>query len=167
MEYFYSMKRILFAILVILVSVSCSRFDCENDIMPLDGQYLGRVDYDGKHGEYSPTFCLIIVNGRCADFVIYSGKERFDYYRSADISTKGCYPNYTYRIDDFTLQARYSDSGNFVADLSGVLHTHKDGVGADVGGICAAMALEAKGVHFRLDNTPLDADNDGLLDCEQ
>jgi hypothetical protein len=29
------------------------------------------------------------------------------------------------------------------------------------------MALEVFDVHFTLDNTPLDANNDGFLDCKQ
>lgn len=159
------MKKILFALLVVFVS--CSKDNDESDIIPSDGQYVGRTEYVNEYGDFSNTFCVTIANGRCTDFVIYTGAERFNYYKPADISTKGSYPKYTYRINDFTVQAHYSDLENFTADLSGVLYTHKDDARTLVGEIHGSIALEAKGVQFRLDNTPLDADNNGILDSKQ
>lgn len=159
------MKKILFALLVVFVS--CSKDSDENDIIPSDGQYVGRTEYVDEYGDFSNTFCITIANGRCTDFVIYSGAERFNYYKPADISTKGSYPKYTYRINDFKVQARYSDLENFTADLSGALYTHEADARTLVGEIHGAIALEAKGVQFRLDNTQLDADNDGILDSKQ
>ena len=53
------------------------------------------------------------------------------------------------------------------ADISGTLSTHKI-TDSDIGiGMVTNMALEVFDVHFTLDNTPLDANNDGFLDCKQ
>lgn len=159
------MKKILFALLVVFVS--CSKDNDESDIVPSDGQYVGRTEYVNEYGDFSNTFCVTIANGRCTDFVIYTGAERFNYYKPADISTKGSYPKYTYLINDFTVQARYSDLENFTANLSGALSTHAENQMLDTGEVHSTIALEAKGVQFRLDNTPLDADNNGILDSKQ
>lgn len=165
------MKKIVFALLAALALSSCSKDSDESDIIPSDGQYVGYVKYESEYtddyNDFSNTFCITIADGRCADFVIYRGAERFNYSKPADISTKGSYPKYTYRINDFTVQARYSDLEIFTADLSGALSTHKDDARTLVGETHATMALEAKGVQFRLDNTPLDANADGLLDSRQ
>lgn len=159
------MKKILFALLSVFVFVSCSKDSDESDIIPSDGQYVGRTEYVDEYNNFSNTFCITIANGLCTDFVIYSGAERFNYYRPADISTKGSYPKYTYRINDFMMQTRFADLENFTANLSGLLRTHKET--PDVGETYSIIELEAKGVQFRLDNTPLDADGDGLLDSKQ
>lgn len=165
------MKKILFALLFVLVIISCSKDSSESDIIPSDGQYVGYVKYESEYSDdyndYSSTFCIIIANGRCEDFVIYNGSERFSYYNPTDISTQGSFPKYTYRINDFTVNARYSNLENFTADMSGILHTHEDGVHELIEEINEVLVLEAKGVLFRLDNTPLDANNDGILDSKQ
>lgn len=161
------MKKILFALLSVFVFVSCSKDSDESDIIPSDGQYVGRTEYVDEYNNFSNTFCITIANGLCTDFVIYSGAERFNYYRPADISTKGSYPKYTYRINDFTVQARFTDLENFTANLAGVLHTHKDDARTLVGEIHGSIALEATDIHFKLDKTPLDADNNGILDSKQ
>lgn len=161
------MKKILFASLLAFAFVSCSKDSDENDIIPSDGQYVGRTEYVDEYGDFSNTFCITIANGRCTDFVIYSGAECFNYYKPADISTKGSYPKYTYRINDFTVLARYSDLENFTADLSGALSTHAENQMLDTGEVHSIIWLEAKGVQFRLDNTVLDANGDGVLDSRQ
>lgn len=159
------MKKIVFALFAVLVLSACSKD--ESEITPINGQYVGHTEYADEYNNYSSTFCLTIENGLCTDFVIYSGAERFNYYRPADISTKGSYPKYTYRINDFTVQARFTDLENFTANLSGILHTHKDDARTLVGEIHGSIALEATGIYFKLDNTPLDADGDGFLDSKQ
>jgi len=157
------MKKIVFALLAVFVLSACSKD--ENEISPINGQYVGHTEYADEYNNYSSTFCLTIENGLCTDFVIYSGAERFNYYRPADISTKGSYPKYTYRINDFTVQARFSDLENFTANLSGALCTHKEM--PDVGETFSTIALEATDVHFKLDNTSLDTDYNGVLDSKQ
>ena len=159
------MKKIVFALLAVLALSACSKD--EIDIIPINGQYVGRTEYTDEYNNYSSTYCLTIENGLCTDFAIYSGAERFNYYRPADISTKGNYPKYTYRINDFTVRARFTDLENFTADLSGVLHTHEDDTHTFVGEIHGSIALEATNVRFKLDNTPLDANGDGILDSKQ
>lgn len=148
-----------------MVLSACSKD--ESEITPINGQYVGHTEYADEYNNYSSTFCLTIENGLCTDFAIYSGAERFNYYRPADISTKGSYPKYTYRINDFTVQARFTDLENFTANLSGILHTHKDDARTLVDEIHGSIALEATGIYFKLDNTPLDADGDGFLDSKQ
>lgn len=155
------MKKIVFILLVALAFVSCSKD--ESDIIPTDGQYVACTEYSSEH---SSTFCLIIENGRCTDFMVYSDVERFNYYKPAAIRTNGSYPKYTYRINDFTVQARFSDLENFTANLSGVLYTHKDDA-LEIGEVHGVITFEAKGVQFVLDNTPLDANGDGILDSKQ
>ena len=63
------------------------------------------------------------------------------------------------------IQTHFADLENFTANLSGMLRTHKEI--PDVGETYSIIELEAKGVQFRLDNTPLDANGDGLLDSKQ
>lgn len=147
------MKKIVFVLLAVFAFSACSKD--ESDITPTNGQYVGHTEYADEHNNHSSTFCLTIENGLCTDFVIYSGTERFNYYRPADISTKGSYPKYTYQINDFTVQARFGDLENFTANLSGVLCTHKEI--PDVGETYSTIALEATDVHFKLDNAPLDS----------
>ncbi len=161
------MRKILFTVLVAVIFGSCSNDKDENDIIPIDGQYVGCTEYSDDYSEYNNTFCVVIENGQCVDFVIYSGAERFNYYKPADIRTNGSYPKYTYRINDFTMQVRFSDLENFAANLSGILYTHKDEANVLVGEIHGTIALEATDIHFKLDNTPLDANGDGVLDSKQ
>ena len=159
------MKKIIIALLAAWALSACS--NGENDTTPIGGQYVGHTENIDESGDYGSTFCLTIESGVCTDFIIYSGAKRFDYYRPADISTKGSYPKYTYRINDFTVRARFADLENFTADLSGVLRTHKDDAGTLVGEVYSSIALEATNVHFKLGNTPLDANDDGFLDSKQ
>lgn len=159
------MKKIHFVLLALLLFSACSKDSGESDITPTDGQYVGYIKYEGEYSDYNKTICLVLENGLCTDLVIYSGTERFNYYHPADISTQGSYPKYTYRINDFMMQTRFADLENFTANLSGMLRTHKET--PDVGETYSIIELEAKGVQFRLDNTPLDADGDGLLDSKQ
>lgn len=162
------MKKIVFALLALALS-ACSKD--ENNITPSDGQYVGSIEYNSEYGNSSTTFCLIIENGLCSDFTIYTDAERFNYYRPADIRTNGSYPKYTYRINDFTVQAHFTDLKNFTADLSGGLRTHDENQMPDVGEMSGevhgVIELKATDVHFMLDNTPLDANSDGLLDSKQ
>lgn len=161
------MKKIVFALLAVLALLSCSKDNDESDITPINGQYVGHTEYANEYNNYGSTFCLTIENGLCTDFVIYSGVERFNYYRPADISTKGSYPKYTYRINDFAVQARFADLENFTADLSGALCTHKEMNYGLTGEVYGVIELKATDIHFKLDNTPLDANGDGLLDSKQ
>lgn len=153
------MKKILWAIFLF---ASCSGDNDEGNIMPSDGQYVGCMEYHDDNSDCSNTFCLIIEDGRCVDFKIYNGAERFNYYQPTDIRTNGSYPRYTYLINDFIVQAWFVDSQNFTANLSGTLCTNNV-----FGEVFAVMELETTGIEFKLDNTPLDANDDGLLDSKR
>ena len=161
------MKKTVSALLTAILFISCSNY-FEYKI-PSDGQYIGRIEHEEKYSEHNKTFCVIIENGLCTDFVIYDGTDRFNYYKPVKIRTRGDYPQYTYRINGFTIKAHFADSENFVADLSGELHTHIADTNAPTldGEVYGAIALEANDIHFKLDNTALDADNNGTLDDKQ
>ena len=161
------MIKIILAMFAFIVLSSCSKDNDENYLQPIpsDGQYVGTIySYDSEH---SNTFSLTLENGVCTDFELYSNAERFNYYTPAEFRTSGAIPMYTYHINGLEIQAQFIDSENFTANISGCLSTHK-GNNSDVGiGMISNLALELFDVHFRLDNTPLDANNDGVLDCKQ
>ena len=161
------MGKAIFTLLMFAVLSSCSKDKDNITTIPTDGQYVGYTEYIDEHNTISNTFCLSIEDGLCTDFVIYNNAERFNYYQPADIRTNGSYPKYTYRINDFTVQANFSDTENFKANLSGVLCTHKEMDFGTTGEVYSTMALEATDVDFRLDNSPLDANGDGILDSKQ
>ena len=158
------MRKILFVLLTLFAITSCSETVC--DIIPSDGQYIGRIGYNDGNDDYGSTFSLVISDGKCVDFVMYDGAEQFDYYKPANISTKGSYPKFEYFINDFMVQARFSDIENFTAHLSGMLCNTYDETG--FGAVGTIMVnLDAYPVHFALDNTDLDADGNGVLDSRQ
>ncbi len=159
------MKKIVFVLLAVLVVVSCSKE--ESGTLPTDGQYIAYTEFADEHNSIRNTFVITIENGMCTDFVLYNGAERFNYYRPADISTKGSYPTYSYRINDFTVQAHFTDLENFTANLSGVLCTHREMDYGLIGETYSTIAMEATDVHFKLNNTPADANADGVLDSKQ
>ena len=165
------MVKIILAMLVAFVCSSCSKDNDEGESSspkgksPSNGQYVGTINFDDS--EHSNTFCLTIENGACTDFALYYNAERFDYYTPAEFSTVGTFPGYTYLINGLKVQAQFIDTENFTADISGTLSTHKI-TDSDIGiGMVTNMALEVFDVHFKLDNTPLDANNVSFLDSKQ
>ena len=146
------MKKILFAILAIFVFVSCS--SDESELMPTDGQYVAYTDgvvyvmqLQGGNGIYFAPF----INGSVLSSWL-------------NVNTSGEYPNYTYRIDDFVVQAHFDGQDSFTATLAGSLKSEISN-GLNTEG--HYFATEATGVKFRLDNTVLDANGDGILDSKQ
>ena len=91
--------------------------------------------------------------------------ERFDYNQPAAISTKGEYPKYTYYINDLSVAVRFSDVSNFSGTLNGELRYEKENDGLMSAGV--VVFEHGTPTPFILDNTPLDANADGLLDSRQ
>ena len=145
------MKKILFAILVVFAFASCA--DDESELTPTDGQY---VAYTGDL-----VIGMKLKDGRCTYFVPFTNGNAVGSW--FNLTTSGEYPNYTYRIDDFTVQAHFDSRDSFTATLDGVLsvsvnpHLHSS----------TELIVTAVGVQFRLDNTILDANKDGVLDSKQ
>lgn len=146
------MKKIVFALLLVLSA--CSKD--ESDILPTDGQYIA---YAGDL-----VVSMVLDNAQCVKFDLYTRGERFDYNQPAAINTKGRYPNYTYYINGLSVAVRYSDVSNFSGTLDGVLRYEKENDGLQSGG--AIVFEHSAPISFKLDNTQLDADGDGVLDSQ-
>lgn len=149
------MKKIVFALLAILVLSSCSKD--ENDILPTNGQY---VAYAGDL-----VVSIVLDNGQCVKFDVYARGERFDYNQPATISTKGQFPKYTYYINDLSVAVCFSDVSNFSGTLNGVLRYEKENEG--LMSVGALVFEHGTPIPFILDSTVLDADGDGVLDSKQ
>ena len=146
------MKKILFAILAVFAFTSCA--DDESELTPTDGQY---VAYTGDL-----VIGMKLKDGRCTYFVPFTNGNAVGSW--FNLTTSGEYPNYTYRIDDFTVQAHFDSRDSFTATLDGSLKSEISN-GLNTEG--RYFATEATGVKFRLDNTALDANGDGILDSKQ
>ena len=147
------MKRILIiALPAIALFSSCSKD--ESNITPTNGQYVSSA-------EPGLLISLVLKDGKCTDFDIYTNGERFK-YTPENITTKGEYPKYRYHIDDLTIKTKFSGLNNFTGTLKGALeyafideNTHTHG----------KIAFNGENpMTFILDNTPLDANSDGILD---
>lgn len=146
------MKEIVFVLLAVFVFVSCSKD--ENDIIPTTGQYIAYVE--------DLVVCMVLDNRECVKFDLYVRGERFNYNRPATIRTNGQYPEYTYYINDLSVAVCFSDASNFQGTLNGELRYEKENDGMLSEGVIVFEYLMP--IPFVLDNTPMDADNDGLLD---
>ncbi len=119
------MKRIFtITLLVVALFSSCSKE--ENDIIPTDGLYTSTT-------EPSLLISLVLENGKCTKFDIYTNRERFK-YTPDNITTKGKYPKYNYHIDGLTIKTKFNDTDCFTGTLKGVLeyafidgNTHANG----------------------------------------
>lgn len=148
------MKKILFAIAVVFVLVSCSKD--ETTAVPADGQYIARIN------EFNDLFCLVLDEGKCTYFALYQNGKVF-YYKNSDVSVSGEYPNYTYRIEDFMIYSTFDKPDAFSADLAGALRSNINPTGG-LDAYTSVIAMEHKDVKFTLDNRTLDANGDGVLD---
>ena len=146
------MKKIVFVLLASLVLLSCTKD--ESDIIPTNGQYVAYTE--------DLVVSLVLDNGQCAGFPLYVRGERLDYNQPAAISTKGEYPKYTYYINDLSVAVRFSDVSNFSGTLNGQLRYEKENEGLISSGV--VVFEHGTPTPFILDNTPLDANADGLLD---
>ena len=149
------MKKIVFALLASLVLLSCTKD--ESDIIPTNGQYVAYAE--------DLVVSLVLDNGQCVGFTLYVRGERFDYNQPAAISTKGEYPKYTYYINDLSVAVRFSNVSNFSGTLNGELRYEKENDGLMSAGV--VVFEHGTPTPFILDNTPLDANADGLLDSRQ
>lgn len=152
------MKKIAFVLLAALLFSACSKDSSESDITPTDGQYIT------TDSEADMLISLVLENGVCTDFVVYTRCERFKYIPD-NISTKGEYPKYRYYIDDLTIQANFSDLSSFNGTLKGILEYAIIEENMQSFGQIGFNGKEP--MLFVLDNTPLDANGDGLLDSKQ
>ncbi len=146
------MKKILFAILSVFAFTSCS--SDESETLPTDGQYVAYSD--------NVVYIMQLQGGNCTYFAPFVNGSVLSSW--LNVSTSGEYPNYTYRIDDFTVQAHFDGLDSFTATLAGAL---KSEIGNGLNVESHYFATEATGVKFRLDNTVLDANGDGVLDSKQ
>lgn len=149
------MKKIVFVLLASLVLLSCTKD--ESGIIPTNGQYVAYTE--------DLVVSLVLDNGQCAGFTLYVRGERLDYNQPAAISTKGEYPKYTYYINDLSVAVRFSDVSNFSGTLNGQLRYEKENNGLISSGV--VVFEHGTPTPFILDNTPLDANADGLLDSRQ
>ena len=148
-------KIILFALSAVFVFLSCSKDD--DKTIPTDGQYVA---------DASDIFVgLKLKDGKCEDFNIYVMGERFD-YKPTTILTKGSYPRYTYSIGEFSLTANFDSQDSFSGALNGVLRCEID-LGGLLGGGVLVFDEKTVPIRFVLDNTPSDADGNGILDSKQ
>ena len=141
--------------MVVALFSSCSKE--ENNITPTDGQYISTT-------EPSLLISLVLENGKCTKFDIYTNGERFKYTPS-NITTKGKYPKYSYHIDDLTIKTKFNYLNSFTGTLKGTLdYIFIDGNTHNHGKI---VFNGENPMTFILDNTPLDANSDGILDNSQ
>ena len=147
------MKKIVFVLLASLALLSCTKD--ESDIIPTNGQYVAYAE--------DLVVSLVLDNGQCVGFTLYVRGERFDYNQPAAISTKGDYPKYY--INDLSVAVRFSDVSNFSGTLNGELRYEKENDGLMSAGV--VVFEHETPTPFILDNTPLDANADGLLDSRQ
>lgn len=147
------MKNILLATAVIFVLASCSKD--EKEIIPVNGQYIANA------GDL--TAAVILKDGNCTYFALFMRGEVVSSW--TDITTSGSYPNYTYRVSELNIIAKFENATTFSVILDGVLST-----GANFGGLQNGMQVAFEGsipIKFELDNRVLDANGDGILDERQ
>lgn len=138
------MKKAVIAAVLALIFSACSK-DTDTAV-PTSGQYVCR--------SMDLVMALTLENESCTGATVFVGGK---YTGSWSASTSGHYPKYVYKIDGLTVRARFSDVERFSADMDGVL------VGADGG---RTVIADGPAVTFTLDNAPLDADGDGVLDVQ-
>lgn len=144
------MKKILYLLLMLFVWTSCSKED--ERVVPVDGQYIADLGNGSLDG-------VVLKNGNCTDVILYKNGKRFD-CRTNQIVTKGKYPNYEYSTEQPTdmeglylhMQAHFNDRDVFRAHYSG-------GYGL--------VGIGGTNIEFKLDNSVLDANGDGILDSWQ
>jgi hypothetical protein len=138
------MRKILF-IMLALVLAACS----SDDDHPINGKYIARKG--------NLVICMYFDNGRCDYIAPFVDGQVTTSWRQ--IHTTGVYPDYTYRTEDFTMTASFTDSDNFTATLVGTLKFY---VSLD-----EDIEVNESGLQFKTDNTVLDANGDGILDSVQ
>lgn len=144
------MKKILLTIVAIFALASCSKD--EKEITPVSGQYIA------KAGDLVAV--VVLKDGTCTYFAPFMHGKVVSSW--TNITTSGSYPNYTYRVSELDIIAKFENATTFSAILDGVLSTS-----ANLGGLQDGVHIVFGGsasIKFELDNRVLDANGDGILD---
>ncbi len=102
-------KIIPLLLLTILALTSCDK----TNIIPRSGKYVSHS------GEFSDMI-IVIADGKAQSFSFADPNPESSFIvTTTDVTTKGHYPNYTYKIDELIIKAKYIDEGSFAAYITG------------------------------------------------
>ena len=98
--------------LLLLALLALSGCDKTN-IIPRSGKYVSHS------GEFSDMI-IVIADGKAQSFSFADPNPESSFIvTTTDVTTKGHYPNYTYKIDELIIKAKYIDEGSFAAYITG------------------------------------------------
>ena len=107
--------------LLLLALLALSGCDKTN-IIPRSGKYVSHS------GEFSDMI-IVIADGKAQSFSFSDPNPESSFIvTTTDVTTKGHYPNYTYKIDELIIKAKYIDEGSFAAYITGSAYI-QDGSG--------------------------------------